>query len=184
MTLNELANKWGTDKGDGNYDRHDYAKIYEEFIEMIPERNRSFRLLEIGVWDPRNPGASIRMWREFLPDAEIFGADINVECISLEKECNVKIFIADQSLQSDLEKMMKEIGEIDFVVDDGSHNLAHQITSLQAIWPYLVPGGFYAIEDLHAPQSQPKEKIVEEANALGIKNGMWMSPKLLIFRKE
>lgn len=182
-TLNELANKWGTDKGDGNYDKHNYANAYETLIGLVPDRDRPFKLLEIGIWDPRNPGASIRMWREFLPNAQIVGVDINEGCKVLEAECSIKTYILDQGDIPALEKMMAEVGEVDFVVDDGSHVLHHQITSLGVLWRYLAKDGFYCIEDLHALQSQPKERIVEVAHQNGIVNHMWLSEKLLVFRK-
>jgi hypothetical protein len=183
-TLNELANKWGTDKGDGNYDKHNYANAYEELIGLVPAKDQPFRFLEIGIWDPRNPGASIRMWREFLPNAEIVGVDINEGSRVLVDECKIKVFILDQGDQAAIEKMMSEVGEVDFIVDDGSHVLHHQIMSFIALWPHLAKGGFYCIEDLHAPQSQPKEQIVKAAAEIGVFNGMWLSDKLLVFRKE
>lgn len=183
-TLNELANKWGTDKGDGNYDKHNYANAYEELIGLVPKRDRPFRLLEIGIWDPRNPGASVRMWREFLPEATIVGVDINEGCRVLENECSMKVYILDQGDQAAIGKMMDEVGEVDFIVDDGSHVLHHQIMSFLALWPKLAKGGFYCIEDLHAPQSQPKDEIVRAASEIGVSNGMWLSPKLLVFRKD
>lgn len=182
--LNDLMNKWGTDKGDGNYDKHNYANAYEELIELTPKKSdRPFRLLEVGIWDPRNPGASVRAWREFLPEAELYGADINPGCLVLEKETGVKIHIIDQSNPDHLREMAAALGEVDFIVDDGSHVLSHQIVTLLQLWPILVPGGFFAIEDLHAPQSQPKDKIVEVARSAGITNSMWLSPKLLVFKK-
>ncbi len=105
MSLNELANMWGTDKGDGNYDKHSYANAYEELIGLVPKRDRPFKLLEIGIWDPRNPGASIRMWRDFLPDSEIHGADINPGCLVLEAECGVRVHILDQGNPEQLQHM-------------------------------------------------------------------------------
>lgn len=184
-TLNELANKWGTDKGDGNYDKHNYANAYEELIGLVPARDRPFRLLEIGIWDPRNPGASIRMWREFFgPNAEIVGVDINDGCKVLIDECKIRVFILDQGNPEAIRKMMEQVGKVDFIVDDGSHVLHHQKVSFATLWEFLDKGGFYCIEDLHAPQSQPKDELVALAQQHGITTGMWLSPKLLVFRKD
>lgn len=179
-------NKWGTDKGDGNYDKHNYANAYEELIDLtFRKTDRPFKVLEIGVWDPRNPGASVRAWREFFgPDVRIIGFDINEGCRVLGPECSAEIYIVDQGDPAALKKVMDEVGEVDFIVDDGSHFLQHQAASLQALWPYLARTGFYAIEDLHAPQSQPKQHLVDVANQMGIHNGMWLSEKLLVFRKD
>lgn len=37
----------------------------------------------------------------------------------------------------------------DVVIDDGSHLPAHQLATLQNLWPLVKPGGIYCIEDLH-----------------------------------
>ena len=183
--LNDLMNKHGTDKGDGNYDKHSYADFYEEMIGLVPTPgDRPFSLLEIGVWDPRNPGSSIRAWREFLPVARIIGVDINPDCKVLAEEQKVDIVIADQGSKDAMTKLGETYGIFDFIVDDGSHNLPDQVASLQALWPFLAKGGFYAIEDLHAPQSQPKEHLIVTAAAMGVTSGMWLSEKLLVFRKD
>ena len=185
--LNDLMNKWGTDKGDGNYDKHSYANAYEELIDLVFRKTgRPFTILEVGVWDPRNPGASVRAWREFFgPDVRIVGLDINEGCRVLTDECNAEIYIVDQGDEGALKKVMEQVGEVDFIVDDGSHILQHQITTLSALWPHLSRTGFYAIEDLHAPQSQPKRLIAEAASQMfGLINPMWLSEKLLVFRKD
>ena len=38
--------------------------------------------------------------------------------------------------------------QIDLIIDDAAHVLAHQITSLEALWPKLAPGGVFIVEDL------------------------------------
>jgi hypothetical protein len=182
MTLNELANKHGTDKGDGNYDRHDYAKTYDQLITKIMRAGSEswIRMLEIGVWDPRNPGASVRMWRDFLPLAEIHGVDVAPGSIGLEKECRTTIHLVNQGDASAMESLAREVGSLDLVVDDGSHIADHQIVSFRALWPSIKPGGFYAIEDLQAPCSAPRESLVQLAESMGAKIFLGTADKLLI----
>jgi hypothetical protein len=183
--LNDLMNRYGTDKGDGNYDKHGYANFYEELIGLVPERGtRPFSLLEVGVWDPRNPGASMRAWREFLPRARLLGMDINPECAALARECNAEICVIDQRDKGALERAMIQIGPVDVIIDDGSHDLTDIVASLQALWRFVDAGGFYFIEDLHAPQAQPKDHLITVAASLGVSSGMWLNEKLLVFRKD
>jgi hypothetical protein len=194
LSLNELANKHGTDKGDGCHDRHDYAKVYEHLIRLlcgiIPQDDKAMpqavlvRMLEIGIWDPRNPGASIRMWREFLPKAEIWGIDVNPECSVLSRECGVNIHLVNQGDRERLQKAAEEIGSLDFVVDDGSHQAAHQRISLETIWPFVRVGGWYAIEDLHAPQSSSYEGLAELGRRLGAEVCAQDNPKLIVLLKS
>jgi hypothetical protein len=42
-------------------------------------------MLEIGVADPRFPGASIQMWTEFFSNIDFIGFDINQDCKKYEK---------------------------------------------------------------------------------------------------
>lgn len=162
MTLNELANKYGSDKGDAHHEAHSYADIYEKLLsEFDPEK---LRLLEIGVYDHRFPGASPRMWREFLPKAQLFGIDINPAALTLERETGMKIFLANQGEPTSQQVAMSQIGQVDVVVDDGSHFLNHISLSLQIIWPYVAPGGYYIVEDLHAPHAQPRHYLDKLVN--------------------
>lgn len=41
------------------------------------------------------------------------------------------------------------MGGLDFVLDDGSHDSKHIVTSLNTLYPLLSDGGLYMIEDLH-----------------------------------
>ena len=38
--------------------------------------------------------------------------------------------------------------QLDLIIDDAAHVLSHQITSLEALWPKLAPGGVFIVEDL------------------------------------
>lgn len=48
-----------------------------------------------------------------------------------------------------LQAVVKEMGGIDIVLDDGSHQMAHITDSLRVLFPQLNHGGIYLIEDLH-----------------------------------
>lgn len=44
---------------------------------------------------------------------------------------------------------MREAGsDFDVIIDDGGHTMTQQITSLNTLWPAVVPGGLYFCEDL------------------------------------
>jgi hypothetical protein len=182
MSLNDLANKHGTDKGDGNYDRHDYAKTYDRLITEIVRTRKTdqIRMLEIGIWDPRNPGASVRMWREFLPKAEIHGVDVASDCLCLKEECGAIVHLVNQGDKLAMEKLAKKIGSLDFIVDDGSHYGVHQEVSFRALWSSVKSGGFYAIEDLQAPQAAPRSALEQLAKSFGARILPGTADKLLV----
>jgi hypothetical protein len=148
MTLTEIANKLGTDKGTEHFEHHSYTETYEKFFNPI--KDEKIKMLEIGIADPRFPGASIQMWTEFFSNLYFIGFDINQDCKSYEKN-NVKISIGDQSVPEDLNRCVNEYGgDYDIIIDDGLHTHFHHIKSFESLYPYLKEDGLYIIEDLHA----------------------------------
>lgn len=129
-----LALKNNTDKA-----THGYCPHYERFIGEL--RLLPITMLEIGVAD----GSSLRMWRDWMPKAKIYGFDVSdYHC---QKEKRITVIKGDQGEQHDLEELVKEIGGFHFVVDDGSHDSEDQKVSFTYLWPRLLRGGWYVIED-------------------------------------
>jgi methyltransferase family protein len=114
-----------------------YFPIYEHhFAKFV---GRPIRLLEIGV----GHGGSLQMWKRYFgPKAEIHGFDIDPRCEEYEEE-QINIWIGDQSIIGPL------WGGLDIVIDDGSHLREDQVSSFKDLWPCVVPGGIYLIEDCH-----------------------------------
>lgn len=145
--LTAIANKYASDKGTQapSYGHHGprlhFTTVYSRYFEKIREKNIS--ILEIGV----GSGPSLKMWYEFFPNAKIYAID--VESQTHHENERVKTFKCDQSNRQQLEHVMKNIGNVDVVIDDGSHVVSHQQISLGFIFPYVNEGGQYWIEDLH-----------------------------------
>lgn len=135
-TLNNIALKYGTDKASHT---HNYATTYDSIL--TPYRNTAKSVLEIGVLN----SASVKMWKEYFQYAQITGVDINPVCKQYEED-RINIIIGDQSK----EETFSSLGELDIIIDDGSHFPSHQIASFEILFPRLKDGGVYIIEDLHA----------------------------------
>jgi hypothetical protein len=151
--LTRLADRYGSDKGNRAFGRHYYTRIYHKLFAHL--RRRSITLLEIGLRHPheRRDAAtpSLRMWRDYFPYARLIGFDINdFSSVSLP---NCRILQGDMSSREDLSHLLA-LGPFHIVIDDGSHASAHQQIALACLFPYVVPGGFYFIEDLNW---QPEE---------------------------
>lgn len=145
-TLTEIMNTHRSDKGTVMGEAHSYTPVYERWFE--PMRNEPLRVLEIGVCDPRMPGASLQGWYEYFPKATIFGYDI-VDAHRFDND-RITTFVGDQSNRADLARLVEfSGGEFDIIIDDGSHKAVHQQVSLAFLFPHLRPGGQYIIEDLH-----------------------------------
>jgi hypothetical protein len=161
-TLTDIANSFGTDKGtlgpSARWIGHNYTDIYAAYLEC--RRDTQMNILEIGLgvlgehWDSRivhgrnTGGASLKMWQEYLPHANIFGIDVNA-CPYLDNE-RTKTFVADQGNVQQLEAFTNATERVlfDVIIDDGSHRPDHQQVSLGYFFRWLKSGGVYFIEDL------------------------------------
>ena len=118
---------------------HNYLGKYEFFLQCF--RNQSLRLLELGIFQ----GASLRMWQEYFPHAEIFGVDIREGCSQYEDE---RIHIIQTDLSNvDAVIRLKDIRP-QIIIDDASHIVSHQLLALFTLFDVLPSGGVYILEDL------------------------------------
>ena len=141
--LARLARSLGTDK----QGTHAYARHYERHFARL--RHRALNILEIGVGgyaDPRAGGASLRLWKAYFPRGRVFGIDI-YDKTALE-EPRIKTFQGNQADPDFLRRVAREIGDIDIVVDDGSHQSAHVTAAFRTLFPLLGRDGLYVVEDL------------------------------------
>lgn len=141
---------------------HNYSGSY---YELLKDKKESFKdILEIGIGNLNLmvpicgkeyiPGASLRAWRDFFPNANVFGLDIDKSVLFFEER--ISCFYTDQSDEIALVKTVEEIRisknvnkiSFDLIIDDGSHVPSHMKKSLDVLSKYLSPGGFYIIEDL------------------------------------
>lgn len=134
-TLNRIGLKYNTDKAF----LHNFCNFYEQNLNK-----EVYKLWEIGVLD----GASLQMWSEYYPNAEITGFDIEDKS-SLKLCNNVNVKLLDQGNKEQLERLANENKDIDIIIDDGSHIINHQIMTFEILFNSLKSGGQYIIEDLH-----------------------------------
>ena len=89
------------------------------------------------------------MWRRYFgPQAVIFGIDISPDCAVFNGRAG-QVRIGSQDDAGFLADVVAEMGGVDVVLDDGSHQMPHIRASLQTLFPLLSDGGLYMIEDLH-----------------------------------
>jgi demethylmacrocin O-methyltransferase len=138
LSLREIAERCGVDKLQHKYEAH-----YE--AHLGPLRNERVRLLEIGV----KKGASLAMWEEYFPHAQIFGLDIEPSCLNCGT-ARSRVFIGDQADRVTLSAIIEQIGSpLDVVIDDGGHTMVQQRTSFEVLFAHVRTGGFYIVEDIH-----------------------------------
>ena len=140
--LEELAELYYS-KGDYTRKGSTYLGSYARL--MNERRFDKLRILELGVFS----GASLLIWRDYLPNATIVGIDISEPP---ERILNLDRIHFIQGSQDDPEILRKAAnlvgGQFDIIIDDASHIGYLTTRSLHYLFPlYLVPGGWYIIED-------------------------------------
>jgi hypothetical protein len=131
-------------QGAALYKWHHYFPIYEKHFN--PFRGKPLKFLEIGV----AKGGSLEIWRDYFgPEATIFGIDILPECKQFDGVAG-QVRIGSQADENFLAEVVAEMGGIDIVLDDGSHDSRHIRKTFKTLIPKLSNGGVYMIEDLHA----------------------------------
>jgi hypothetical protein len=162
LTLTEIFDKSGGDKGSYFAHKgtttnlaHNYTQVYEKYMKSF--RNDEVNFLEIGLWCPFFPGASVKAWNEYFTKVNYFGIDI-VDCTHLSDE-KVKISIVDQRNVSQLKTFISDKEKFKFIIDDGCHEEDAIIISLGNLFPHLESGGVYFIEDLHVVNKENLYKL-------------------------
>jgi hypothetical protein len=121
-----------------------YIEIYERTFQHL--RTRPINLLEIGI----SKGGSLNIWREYFhPDSAIVGIDINPEC-AVHNDPDSKIYarIGKQQDKRFLDELVSEFGFFDVVIDDGSHQMDHVISTFSHLFPKIQDSSIYLIEDM------------------------------------
>ena len=144
-----------------------YLHPYHRHLHKF--RGKEITLVEMGV----QSGGSLHMWMDYFGDkARIYGVDIDsrVRVVEGDRPGRVKVFIGDQGDPEFLRGLCKQIGRIDFVLDDASRIPWHQIMGVEMLFPCLNPdGGVYMVEDLgtdtHHVGKAANESIVAYAHA-------------------
>jgi hypothetical protein len=127
MTLHDIGVKHKTDKASF----HNYCNFYEANLDTSKIAN----VLEVGIKD----GASLKMWRDWLPFSDIVGIDIE-KPMAIK---NVQTFLLDGTKK----ETAGFFGSFDLIIDDGSHMTADQIKTFKLFWGKC--NYAYILEDIH-----------------------------------
>lgn len=147
---------------------HNYSLIYDEMFGKL--RNRKINILEIGIGSvnptiPSNmtggelgriyrPGASIRGWYEYFPNANIYCCDIDRDILNFEED-RIHGFYMDQTDEENIKNVLNNVlGNIkfDIIIDDGLHWFPVNCNVMHHLLPKLKKGGYYVIEDIEHTQ--------------------------------
>ena len=159
--LCKLGYKYGTDKCPQI--KHSYTPFYYELLKDKQQsvkkvlelgigrtrknNHKPEKVYELGVKQYLERGASLYMWRDFFPNAQIYGADFRPEVMF--DDGRIKTYLLDERKKKDLVKLIKKTGsDIDVVIDDASHHVDDQIFAAQTLLPLLDKKVVYIVEDV------------------------------------
>lgn len=168
--LCNLAYKYKTDKCPQI--RHSYTPFYHELFKN--KRNEIKKVFEMGIGfpevmghvekvtgEPHITGASLLMWRDYFPNAQVYGADWDGRAM-MESE-RVKTFVCDERYPEDIKATINKVGrDLDIFIDDGAHEHKFQIFLAKCVLPLLKKDVVYIIEDVYSPK-----RVVKALNNLG-----------------
>ena len=150
--LATVLGRHGSDKGI----RHGYHLFYCFMLEQLGLDN-PLHFLEIGLGTNNpalvstmgkhgRPGASLRAWSEFLPNAIIYGADIDRDILFQEER--IKTAYVDQLEAATFNDLGFGVDHYDVVIDDGLHSIGANLNTLLFGLDHIRPGGWVVIEDI------------------------------------
>ena len=152
--LKELFNRYGSDK---SYS-HNYHLVYGEVFSKL-DATAPLNILEIGLGS-QNPsipsrmsgkfsvGSSIRAYKEYFPNSQIFGADVDKDALFTEDR--IKTSYVDQLNSTTFEEMHKNFNSptYDLIIEDGLHSFVASLNTLNFALKYIKKGGIVVLEDL------------------------------------
>lgn len=149
--LRELFFFFGSDKSMP----HNYELFYSTLFQQKDEVES---IIEIGIGSNNlsiasnmgihgRPGSSLRAFRSFFPNAQVFGADIDRDILFTEDR--IKTFWVDQTSSESIKLLFENFNHtFDIIIDDGLHSIEANAKTLLESLPYLSPGGWFIIEDI------------------------------------
>ena len=141
-----ILGSYGSDKGNvTGTARHNFSEYYDSIFS--PMRQQVRRVFELGIFQ----GASLRAWRDYFPNAQVMGADIDPACCFQEER--IETWQCDETDPLAVEAMWEAAGgDLDVLIDDALHTYADNRRFFEWSHDQVRPGGLYIIEDLRADE--------------------------------
>jgi len=150
-SLKNLFNTYGSDKSS----THDYYKLYASILD---NRYEIKNICEIGLGSNNldtvsnmglfgRPGASLKAFKDYCPNAQIYGADIDERI--LIQDYRIKTCYIDQTEISSFKYLDAMLpNNLDLFIDDGLHAPNANLQTFRYGLNKIKVGGWVVIEDI------------------------------------
>jgi hypothetical protein len=148
-----IGRKYDTDKSSQRMhitnDRHShpYTLFYEGLFKH--KKNELLNVAELGILE----GGSLLMWKEYFSKALIYGFEYDINLINHFKRNfdneRVTLEYLDVQRKESIVKAFSDLNILyDIIIEDTTHQFEDQIRVIEAVYPFLKPGGILIIEDI------------------------------------
>lgn len=135
-----------------------YSVLYDRLFNKQKNKINSFLEIGVGTLTPGpssfsgniqhyayyTPGGSLRAWRDYFPNAMVYGIDIADDCKLEEERIETFIFSSLDGVKCD-----EYLGALtfDIIIDDGLHTAIGQLETMKNLFHRVRTDGYYIIED-------------------------------------
>lgn len=162
---NDNSNKLGEIFKNNSSDKstsHDYHHLYAFILNKFSDTKLNILEVGLGTNNPTlvssmgsngRPGASLYSFREYLPEANIYGVDIDKDILFNENRINT-CFVDQLDSESfkNIENSFSKI-EYDLIIDDGLHSIGANFNTLLFALDNVKLNGWIVIEDIIIPNN-------------------------------
>jgi len=140
MKLRDLVeeNNYVTDK----FTSHQYLNTYDALLS--PLSNSVKNVLEIGI----QRGESLLLWKDLFVNANIFGADIDLSPLTIDKTQPRISVSGGNAYDLNFIKTNYSNVKFDVLIDDGPHTLESMLFFVTYYSSLMTPGAVMVIEDI------------------------------------
>jgi hypothetical protein len=153
----EIGRILNENKSDKAYP-HNYHYVYAYIFNKLGKESR-LNVLEVGLGTNNptivssmgiygRPGASLYAFKQYLPNSQIFGCDIDKDI--LFQTDRIKTCYIDQLDMSTFDNIAKTFGKqkYDLIIDDGLHSIGANLNTLLFALENVNDNGWIVIEDI------------------------------------
>ena len=152
---------------------HDYHHVYSYILNEITTDKLNILEIGLGTNNPTlvssmgsegRPGASLYAFKQYLPNANIYGADIDKSILFNEERINT--CYVDQLDIKTFDNIKNTFGNIkyDLIIDDGLHSIGANLNTLLFALNNIKINGWIVIEDIHIPDNWFSIKYILSKN--------------------